>query len=81
MRMKITWLAEHRGSVNTICTAPAQDCERSENPISCPYIRHHRYDIVATSLWCCVKCVIHHEQDVPEEQHHTYMWRKQAIKE
>jgi len=29
--------------------------------------------------WCCVKCVIHHERDVREEQHHTYMWRKQAI--
>ena len=29
--------------------------------------------------WCCVTCVIHHERDVPEEQHHTYMWREQAI--
>ena len=29
--------------------------------------------------WCCVKCVIHHEWDVREEQHHTYMWREQAI--
>jgi len=29
--------------------------------------------------WCCVKCVIHHERDVREEQHHTYMWREQAI--
>jgi len=29
--------------------------------------------------WCCVKCVIHHERDVREEQHQTYMWRKQAI--
>ena len=28
--------------------------------------------------WCCVKCVIHHERDVREEQHHTYMWREQA---
>jgi len=44
MRMKITWSAEHR-SVNTICTAPAQDCERSENPMSYLYIRHHRCDI------------------------------------
>ena len=31
--------------------------------------------------WCCVECVIHHERDVREEQHHTYMWREQAIKE
>ena len=31
--------------------------------------------------WCCVKCVIHHERDVREEQHHTYTWREQAIKE
>jgi len=23
--------------------------------------------------WCCVDCVIHHERDVREEQHHTYM--------
>ena len=28
-----------------------------------------------------LKCVIHHERDVREEQHHTYMWRKQAITE
>ena len=28
---------------------------------------------------CCVKCVIHHERDVREGQHHTYMWREQAI--
>jgi len=26
--------------------------------------------------WCCVDCVIHHERDVREEQHHTYMWRE-----
>jgi len=32
-------------------------------------------------VWCCVDCVIHHEQDVREEQHHTYMWREQAITE
>ena len=29
--------------------------------------------------WCWVKCVIYHERDVREEQHHTYMWREQAI--
>jgi len=29
--------------------------------------------------WCCVDCVIHHERDVREEQHHTYVWREQAI--
>jgi len=29
--------------------------------------------------WCCVDCVIHHERDVREEQHHTYMWCEQAI--
>ena len=23
--------------------------------------------------WCCVECVIHHERDVSEEQHHSYM--------
>ena len=26
--------------------------------------------------WCCVECVIHHERDVHEEQHHSYMWRE-----
>jgi len=31
--------------------------------------------------WCCVDCVIHHERDVREEQHHMYKWRKQATKE
>ena len=29
--------------------------------------------------WCCVDYVILHERDVREEQHHTYMWREQAI--
>ena len=29
--------------------------------------------------WCCVKCLIHHERDAREEQHHTYMWREQEI--
>jgi len=32
-------------------------------------------------LWYFVDCVIHHERDVREEQHHKYMWREQAIKE
>ena len=29
--------------------------------------------------WCCVDCVIHHERDVREEQHYSYMWRAQDI--
>ena len=30
--------------------------------------------------WRCIKCAIHHEQDVREEQHpYIYMWREQAI--
>jgi len=29
--------------------------------------------------WCCVDYMIHHERDVREEQHHTYMWREQTI--
>jgi len=28
--------------------------------------------------WCWLDCVIHHERDM-REQHHTYMWREQAI--
>jgi len=26
-----------------------------------------------------IECAIHHERDVREEQHHTYMWHEQAI--
>jgi len=37
--------------------------------------------LLQTLRWFCVKCVIHHERDVREEQHHTYMWREQAITE
>ena len=29
--------------------------------------------------WCCLDCVIYHERDVREEQHHTYMWGEKAI--
>ena len=36
-------------------------------------------EVLQPLRWCCVKCVIHHERDVREEQHHTYMWREQAI--
>jgi len=43
--MKITWSAEHRRSVNTICTAPVQDCEKSETPKGYFYFQHPRYDI------------------------------------
>ena len=36
-------------------------------------------EVLQPLQWCCVDCVIHHERDVREEQHHTYMWREQAI--
>jgi len=41
----------------------------------------YSYELVVlqTLWWCCVDCVIHHERDVREEQHHTYIWREQAI--
>jgi len=42
--MKITWSAEQRRSVNTICTAPVQDCEKSEIPKDYFYFQP-RYDI------------------------------------
>ena len=29
--------------------------------------------------WHCVDCVIHHERDMREEQHHTHMWLEQAV--
>jgi len=45
MKMKITWSAEHRRIENTICTAPVQDCEKSENPEDYLYFQHPRYDI------------------------------------
>jgi len=43
--MKIARSTEHGRSENTICTAPAQDCEKSENPSDCLNFRYHRYDI------------------------------------
>ena len=42
--MKIMWSAEHR-SVNTICTAPVQDYEKSETPKVYFYFQNPRYDI------------------------------------
>ena len=47
------------------------------------YLWRHRAQSTMVLLrplrWCCVDCVIHHERDVREEQHYTYMWREQAI--
>ena len=37
------------------------------------------YVLLQPLRWRCVKCVIHHERDVREEEHHTYMWCEQAI--
>ena len=37
------------------------------------------YVVLQPLRWCCVDCVIHHERDVREEQHQSYMWREQAI--
>ena len=43
-------------------------------------VRYKKEDMLLQPLrWCCVKSVIHHERDVREEQHHTYMWREHAI--
>ena len=28
--------------------------------------------------WRCAECAIHHERNVREEQHHTYMWRARS---
>jgi len=30
--------------------------------------------------WCCVECVIHHERDVREEQHHTLLPQYEALR-
>ena len=43
--MRITRSAEHGRSQNTICTAPVQDCEKSEIPKDYLYTHHPRYDI------------------------------------
>ena len=37
------------------------------------------FQVLQPLRWCCVECAIHHERNVREEQHHTYMWREQAI--
>ena len=46
--------------------------------IACIY--HNEHVVVMCALlqpfrWCCVECVIRHERDVREEQHHTYVAR------
>jgi len=41
--------------------------------------RHETSCVLQPLQWFCVDCVIHHERDVREEQHHRYMWREQAI--
>jgi len=42
-------------------------------------LQYRLFIVLQPLRWCCVDCVIHHERDVREEQHHTYMWREQAI--
>ena len=42
-------------------------------------IRRTQLVVLQPLQWCCVDCVIHHERDVGEEQHHIYMWHEQAI--
>ena len=44
--------------------------------VSCTWLR---LILLQPFRWCCVDCVIRHERDVREEQHHTYMWHEQAI--
>ena len=39
------------------------------------YIRTYMCDLCTLEH----KCVIHHERDVREKQHHTYMWREQGM--
>jgi len=39
---------------------------------------HQKLKVLQPLQWCCVKCVIHHERHVCEEQHHTYVWCEQA---
>jgi len=45
----------------------------------CKQANIHKTELLQPHRWCWVKCVIYHELDVREEQHHTYMWREQAI--
>jgi len=43
--MKKMWSVERTRSENTICTAPVQDCEKSEIPEDYLYFQYPRYDI------------------------------------
>ena len=45
----------------------------------CGSLQKRRGLLLQPLQWCCVDCVIQHERDMREEQHHTYMWREQAI--
>ena len=54
--------------------------EASTRCLQClPNYALHTYPVLQPLRWCCIECVIHHERDVREEQHHSYMWREQAI--
>ena len=44
-------------------------------------LQHGAMQLLQPLQWCCIDCVIHHERDVREEQHHAYMWCEQATKE
>jgi len=58
--------------------SPSRCCKAAHH-ISCVVNIPELVVVLQPLRWCWVDCVIHHERDVREEQHHTYMWREQAI--
>jgi len=60
------------------------DNRRTADPVFVHNTMYSSHSNLMERRNCCnlsggVKCVIHHGRDVREEQHHTYMWREQAI--
>jgi len=68
----------HQGTiVNSAAVASQwQDHAWSFSLRSPTYTEHETGKAMLQPLrWCCVGCVIHHERDVREEQHHMVVWK------
>ena len=59
----------------SIQTSTKSTLRNLHRPSKCTKLR----PVLQPLQWCCIKCVIHHEREVHEEQHHTYMWCEKAI--
>jgi len=70
--------SQHNGAVTRMwrsCGVQRSHKERAIGAVCCK----KEGMLLQPLWWCCVDCVIHHERDVCEEQHHAYMWREQVI--